>query len=66
MCAGLAIGPGLPVPAQEVQNLLTSSPGLNLGSDFLPGALGFDRADLIRGGKPQPADLARLHATPML
>ncbi len=69
LCAGVAIGPGLPVPElvlvevdpllgrsepdEEVQNLLTSSPGLNLGMDFLPGDLGFDRADLIRGGKPR-------------
>ena len=40
-------------PDEEVHNLLTSSPGLNLGMDFLPDALGFDRADLIRGGKPR-------------
>ena len=29
-------------PDQEVQELLKSSGGLNLGMDFLPGALGFD------------------------
>ncbi|WP_017611584.1 HipA family kinase [Nocardiopsis salina] len=29
-------------PDQEVQELLRSSGGLNLGMDFLPGALGFD------------------------
>jgi len=27
---------------QEVQDLLTASPGLNLGVDFLPGAFGYD------------------------
>ena len=58
LCAGLATGLGLPVPElvlievdpllgraepdEEVQDLLTASPGLNLGMDFLPGALGFD------------------------
>ncbi len=58
ICAGLATGLGLPVPElvlvevdpllgrsepdEEVQDLLTASPGLNLGMDFLPGALGFD------------------------
>ena len=29
-------------PDEEVQDLLRASPGLNLGTDFLPGALGFD------------------------
>jgi hypothetical protein len=29
-------------PDEEVQDLLRASPGLNLGMDFLPGALGFD------------------------
>lgn len=58
LCAGLATGLGLPVPElvlvevdpllgrsepdEEVQDLLTASPGVNLGMDFLPGALGFD------------------------
>ncbi len=56
--AGLARGLGLPVPElvtvevdpalaagepdQEVQDLLRASAGLNLGMDFLPGALDFD------------------------
>lgn len=56
--AGIARGLGLPVPElatvdvapdlaggepdQEVQDLLRSSAGLNLGVDFLPGALDFD------------------------
>jgi len=56
--AGLARGLGLPVPDlvtvdvdpglasgepdQEVQDLLRQSAGLNLGVDFLPGALDFD------------------------
>jgi hypothetical protein len=31
-------------PDQEIQDLLRSSPGLNLGLDFLPGALAFDPA----------------------
>lgn len=58
VCAGVARLLGLPVPElvlvevdpllgrsepdQEVQELLQASPGLNLGMDFLPGALGFD------------------------
>ncbi len=58
ICAGLARGLGLPVPElvlvdvdpllgrsepdEEVQDLLRASAGLNLGMDFLPGALGFD------------------------
>jgi hypothetical protein len=29
-------------PDEEVQDLLRASPGLNLGTDYLPGALGFD------------------------
>ena len=56
--AGIARGLGLPVPelvtvtvdpalaagapGQEVQDLLRASAGLNLGVDFLPGALDFD------------------------
>ena len=31
-------------PDQEVQELLRASPGLNLGMDFLPGALDLDPA----------------------
>ena len=58
ICAGLARGLGLPVPDlvtvevdpalasgepdQEVQDLLRASAGINLGVDFLPGALDFD------------------------
>ncbi|MGZ6825957.1 MAG: HipA family kinase [Mycobacteriales bacterium] len=58
VCAGLAGALGLPVPElvlvevdpllgrsepdEEVQDLLQASAGLNLGMDFLPGALGFD------------------------
>lgn len=33
---------GLSEPDQEVQQLLKASGGLNLGMDFLPGAIGFD------------------------
>ena len=33
---------GLGEPDQEIQDLLRASGGLNLGMDFLPGALGFD------------------------
>ncbi len=33
---------GLSEPDEEVQDLLKASGGLNLGMDFLPGALGFD------------------------
>ena len=58
VCAGLARSLGLPVPDlvavqvdpvlaagepdEEVQDLLRASGGLNLGVDFLPGALDFD------------------------
>jgi hypothetical protein len=58
ICAGIARALSLPVPElvlvdvdpllgrsepdEEVQDLLNSSAGLNLGMDFLPGALGFD------------------------
>src|SRR5918997_4620832 len=34
--------PGPSEPDQEVQDLLRRSPGLNLGMDFLPGALDLD------------------------
>lgn len=60
ICAGLAARLGLPVPElvtveldtalaagepdEEVQALLRSSGGLNLGVDFLPGSLDFDPA----------------------
>jgi hypothetical protein len=37
-----ALAPG--EPDQEVQDLLRASPGLNLGVDYLPGALDFDTA----------------------
>jgi len=43
---------------QEVQDLLTASPGLNLGVDFLPGAFGFD-GDLPAD---DPAGAKRLRA----
>ncbi|MFE1925708.1 HipA family kinase [Streptomyces asoensis] len=39
---GLDIGLGLGEPDQQVQELLKSSAGTNLGMDFLSGALGFD------------------------
>jgi hypothetical protein len=64
ICAGLARAAGLFVPDlvavdvdpaladgepdPEVQDLLKASPGLNLGADFLPGALDFD----VRGSRP--------------
>ena len=42
-------------PDEEIQDLLRASPGLNLGTDFLPGSLGFDpvvqRAIVPRGRK---------------
>ena len=39
---------------EEVQDLLNASPGLNLGTDFLPGSFGYD-------GEPSPsADPARV------
>ncbi|MEW2579155.1 HipA family kinase [Streptomyces syringium] len=42
--AGIQLDPviGRAEPDQEVQGLLKASGGLNLGMDFLPGALGFD------------------------
>ncbi|GAA0631318.1 hypothetical protein GCM10009547_39020 [Sporichthya brevicatena] len=64
ICAGLARALDLPVPDlvaieldpalapgepdEEIQALLKASPGLNLGVDYLPGALDFDPADLDR------------------
>ena len=39
---------------EEVQDLLNASPGLNLGTDFLPGSFGFD------GETPGSADPARV------
>ena len=46
-------------PDQEIQDLLERSPGLNLGIDFLPGALPFDPADGARPGADLPdPDLA--------
>ena len=39
---------------EEVQDLLNASPGLNLGTDFLPGAFGYD------GETPDGADPARV------
>jgi hypothetical protein len=39
---------------EEVQDLLNASPGLNLGTDFLPGAFGYD------GEYPEGADPARV------
>ena len=69
ICAGLAVALGLPVPDlvavdvdpvlaagepdEEVQDLLRASGGLNLGVDFLPGALDFDLHAF-----PVPPDLA--------
>lgn len=64
ICSGLARVLGLPTPElvaielnpalspgepdEEIQALLKASPGLNLGVDYLPGALDFDSADLTR------------------
>ena len=44
-------------PDQEIQELLVRSPGLNIGIDFLPGALPFDPAAGERPGTdlPDPA-----------
>jgi len=39
---------------EEVQDLLNASPGLNLGTDFLPGAFGYD------GETPEGSDPARV------
>ena len=40
-------------PDPEIQDLLAASAGLNLGVDFLPGALGFEP-----GGRRAPPELA--------
>ena len=44
-------------PDEEIQDLLSRSPGVNLGIDFLPGALPFDPAAGARPGAdlPDPA-----------
>jgi hypothetical protein len=42
-----AMAPG--EPDQEIQDLLRASGGLNLGVDFLPGALDFDAARPMKG-----------------
>lgn len=68
ICAGLARAVGVRTPDQvaitlpepiaryeadeEVQDLLTASPGVNLGIDFLPGSFGYD------GSRPPPAEEA--------
>jgi hypothetical protein len=41
-------------PDEEIQDLLTRSPGLNVGIDFLPGALPFDPAAGARPGVNLP------------
>lgn len=43
-------------PDEEVQDLLRASPGLNLGVDFLPGALAYDAQVFA----PEPAFAAKL------
>jgi hypothetical protein len=47
---------GLREPDEEIQDLLTASPGANLAIDFLPGALGFDPL----GWEPDPEFATRL------
>jgi hypothetical protein len=44
-------------PDAEIQDLLNASAGINLGVDFLPGALPFNPA---AGPAPPPADAARI------
>ena len=44
-------------PDAEIQDLLTASAGINLGVDFLPGALPFNPA---AGPAPSPTDAARI------
>ena len=41
-------------PDEEVQDLVTSSAGLNLGIDFLPGAVGYDRSLRRAAGRGGP------------
>ncbi|NUP32644.1 MAG: aminotransferase class I and II [Streptomycetaceae bacterium] len=55
---GLEIDPviGRSEPDEEVQDLLQASGGLNLGMDFLPGAVGFDPA----AWEPDPVTAARV------
>ena len=48
---------GLREPDQEVQELLKASTGLNLGMDFLPGAVGYDGV----AWRPEPLDAARVY-----
>jgi hypothetical protein len=45
---------------EEVQDLLNASPGLNLGTDFLPGAFGFDGE--VPGESSDPARVLWLDA----
>jgi hypothetical protein len=49
-----ALAPG--EPDQEIQDLLRASGGLNLGVDFLPGALDFD----VRSAKVDPLTAGRI------
>jgi hypothetical protein len=71
VCGELARALGLPVPElvfveidpdlgraepdPEIQDLLTASPGLNVGLDFLPGALAFDEPAARRMDPEQAA-----------
>ena len=50
---GIQLDPviGLGEPDEEVQDLLKASGGLNLGMDFLPGALGLDPLSAARRAK---------------
>jgi hypothetical protein len=55
---GVDLDPGIGMrePDQEVQELLKTSEGLNLGLDFLPGSVGYDGV----AWRPDPFDAARV------
>ena len=55
-----ALGPAEPDP--EIQHLLRSSAGPNLGVDFLPGALPFTSAALAATKPGEAADIVWLDA----
>ena len=48
----LGEGFGMGEPNPEIQDLLRGSVGLNFGMEYLPGAIGFDAAADLDGGRP--------------
>lgn len=53
---------GAAEPDEEIQDLLERSPGINLGVDFLPGALSFDPAAAAQVDPDLAADIVWLDA----